>query len=392
MKILIASDTYIYQTSGAANMVEELARGLRRRGHEVRVLAPADGRRSFQQGDDVFLSSYPAFYYPDLRISMAYRDPLLRQLADWSPDLIHAHTEGSMYRMACRIAEKTGAPLIMTAHTNYEHFVFGPLRGTGPVGRIMRIYGKRIYRNAAAVISPSEKGRSLSQLEPARDRLHVIPNGIRPGRMRDGVGWENTERLLRYWELQDSGCIAIVLTRLSREKNIEELLRFFPGLLKEIPRARLLIVGDGPDRRRLESICRKLNLSGQVRFTGRVEPDEVQHYYAMGKVFLSASTFEMHSIACLEAMASGLPLVCRRDSWLKGVLEEGANGYSYTSEQEFIGSMKKIFKDPALHRRMKEESLRRAERFSMDHCLDQTLRLYEQVSGGGGREKERDEG
>ena len=68
MKILIASDTYVFQTSGAANVVIVLVEGLRRLGHDVRVLAPANGRDSYINGNDYFIRSIPAFVYPDVRL------------------------------------------------------------------------------------------------------------------------------------------------------------------------------------------------------------------------------------------------------------------------------------------------------------------------------------
>lgn len=385
MKILIASDTYIYQTSGASNVVKELANGLRGAGHDVRVLAPSDRVRSFRHGDDYFIRSVPSFYYPDLRISLTRRSPFFDDLVRWKPDLIHIHTEGALYRMARRIAAKTGAPMIMTAHTDYEHWIFRSLRNTFPVRMIMRTYGRSVYRNVDAVISPSEKGRTLSQLQPAGDRLRVIPNGIRPERVQREIDPQKRKDLLRYWDLEDNGCILITLTRISREKNIEELLRYFPALLERMPQARLLIVGDGPDRKRLEFISRKLQLTDCIRFTGRVEPEEVGNYYGLSNIFLCSSTFEMHSISCLEAMTCGLPVVCREDPWIRGVLEEGRNGYSYSTEQEFVRSVVRILTDGELQNRMREGSVQQAEKFTLQHFLEQTMNLYEEVLAGNTR-------
>lgn len=379
MKILIATDTYTFQTSGAANMVKELAQGLRRQGHEVKVLAPSNDHRSFRIDDDYYLRSVRAFYYPDLRMSLAIRDPFLKELKEWDPDLIHLHTEGSMARMARIITAGTRIPIIMTAHTNYGHIVFGPLRETLPARTIMRIYGKWIYRKIPAVITPSEKGRTLAMLQPVRDRLHVVPNGIRLQDLEGETDPEEQEDLRRQYGLKDNGCTLIMVTRLSREKNIPEILRFFPDLLQRIPRAQLLIVGDGPDRRRLQAMCQRLGLREQVTFTGRVPHEQVRNFYGLGDLYVSASTFEMHSISYLESMACGVPLLCREDLCLEGVLEDGVNGLSYSTKEEFLDKAAMILENPSLRKRMGEEAVRRAARFNKERYLQQTLDLYEEV-------------
>lgn len=379
MKILIASDTYIYQTSGAANVVISLAQELRRRGHDVKVLAPANERASHKEGDDFFIRSIPALVYPDVRLCPARRDPLLDELTRWKPELIHLHTEGSIARMARSIAAQTGAPLVMTAHTDYAHYVFGRLRNSAPVRFVMKTWGKRLYRPVTAVIAPSEKARSFAMLQPAAGRVTVIPNGIRLEKYQRPVTAREKTALFDKYALKDNGCTLVMITRVSKEKNILEILRYLPALLKKLPQAQLIIAGDGPDRARLEAYCAKRRLTEHVRFAGRVPPDEVYRYYALGNVFVSASTFEVHSLSYLEAMAAGLPLVCREDASLRGVLAEGENGLTYRTENEFVDAVAQILRDRALQENMRKQALLKAKDFSMDRFVDRTLALYEAV-------------
>ncbi len=379
MKILLASDAYIYQTSGVSNVVISLAQGLRRRGHDVRVLAPADGRTSFRDGGDIFIRSLPSLLYPDVRLCAVRRDPLLDELTGWRPELIHLHTEGSMARMARRVAEETRAPLVITMHTDYACYVFGRFRTAPPVRGLMRACGKRHFRDASAVIAPSEKARRFAMLEPASDRLTVGPNGIRLESVQKPVSAEERAALYRQLGMRDTGCTLVMITRLSREKNIMEILQYLPGVIEAMPEAQLLLAGDGPDRRRLEAYCTDHGLSDRVRFTGRIAPEEVCRYYALGDVFVSASTFEVHSISCLEAMACGLPLVCREDDSLLGVLEDGVNGRTYRTQAGFVDAVTGILGDGALRDAMRENALRKAADFSHERFLDRTLALYERV-------------
>ncbi len=386
MRILLASDGYVYQTNGVANVVVSLKEGLREAGHEVKVLALANDLHSRREGEDYFIRSAPSLFYPDVRVSFVNRHPLLRELEEWHPDLIHLHTEASVARMAYRLAKKTGAPLVMTTHTDYAHYLFGKRKDSRAVRKLMTAWGKLVYQPADRVIAPSEKARHFAQLACVSDRVTVIPNGIPLSRYQRPVSPEERAALFEKWGLSDQGCTMVMITRMSREKNIEEILRYLPGLMRREPRAQLILVGDGPDRERLERLSRELELTAHVRFTGRIRPEEVYLYYAMGDLFVSASTFEVHSLSYLEAMAGGLPLLCRDDPCLLGVLADGENGRIYRTEETFLDAAAEILGNPALRQRMREEALSRIQGFSEEQFIRNTIQLYTSLC----REKEED--
>ena len=129
----------------------------------------------------------------------------------------------------------------------------------------------------------------------------------------------------------------------------------------------------------LQHLTHKLGLDDSVTFPGFVPHDETYKYYKLGMVFLSASTFEMHSLTYLEAMACGLPLVCRDDPCLQGVLEDGVNGYVYHDEKEFTENVLKILSDDGLRAKMSEISLKRSKEFSEQAFAENMLRLYERL-------------
>ncbi len=379
MKILIASDSYKFQTSGAANVVITLANGLRRRGHSVKVLALSNTGHSYRDGDDYYIRSLPFPVYPDLRTSFVRRDPLLDELKAWKPDVIHLHTEGCIARMTRKIAAADHAPLVMTSHTDYAQFVFGRFCETLPVRLMAKEWGRFAYRGTRAVIAPSEKALSFSQLRTVARRSVVIPNGIRLSQFQKNFSAEERAALFAKWGLRDNGKTLVMVSRISKEKNIREILGFLPALLRREPDAQLVIAGDGPERAELEAYSRTLGLTDCVRFTGRIPPEEVYRYYDMGQVFVSASTFEVHSLTYLEALSCGLPLVCRADPCLKGVLEDGENGYAYHTERDFVESVSRILDDGTLRARLCAGAIERAQNFSDERFVDRTLALYEKV-------------
>lgn len=383
MKILLVSDAFRFSTNGVANVVTVLESGMRRLGHDVKVLTLSDRKESYREGDYYFIGSYPSHVYPDVRVSFIRSDPLLQELIAWKPDLVHLHTEGSVAHMARAVANGAEAPLVMTVHTDYALYAFGRFHESKPVRALMNAIGKRFYRDAAAVTIPSEKARSFPQLLSVTDRIVPVPNGIRLERYQKPVSAAEKAELFARWGLKDNGFTLVMVTRVSREKNIMEILRFLPALLRELPEAQLLIVGDGPDRKRLEKYAADSGLKDRVTFTGRIPPDEVYRYYAMGDVFVSASVFEVHSMSYLEAMSCGLPLVCREDASLLGVLENGVNGYTFRTESEFTARVAEILRDRERRDRMGENAARRAQEFSDQHFVENMLRAYGDVLNSG---------
>lgn len=379
MKILIASDSYKYQTSGASNVVIAMADELRRRGQDVKILAMSNRRESFKDGDDYYIKSLPGLVYPDARFSPVIKDPLLKELKEWRPDIIHMHTEMSAARMARSIAAYDHTPYIMTSHTDYGRFVFGHYCNLRPVRMLCKEVGRIAYRNAAVVTVPSSKALSFPQLNTLSDRVVVIPNGISLEKYGKRSLDSERQALFKQWGLKDNGHTIVMVTRISREKNINEIVSCFPAILDELPDAQLLIVGDGPEREKLENIVAESGISRQVTFTGRIPPEKVYMYYDMGDVFVSASTFEVHSLTYLEAMSHGLPLICRNDPCLKGVLSDGVNGYAYRTRSEFVDDVIRVLTHDQLRERMGTASLDKSQEFSVECCVDRMLELYKKV-------------
>ena len=120
-------------------------------------------------------------------------------------------------------------------------------------------------------------------------------------------------------------------------------------------------------------------MSEHITFVGFVKPEETYRYYKLGVEFLSASTFEMHSLTYLEAMACGLPLICRNDPCLQDVLTDGFNGYIYNTQEEFTEKALKLLQNESLRKEMAKNSLQRSMEFSEDALADRMLNLYSEI-------------
>lgn len=168
------------------------------------------------------------------------------------------------------------------------------------------------------------------------------------------------------------------LGRLAAEKNHAQLVRLLAAQ-PEQSRPWLVFVGDGPARPDLEALTRELKLTDRVRFAGMVKPDEVPRWYRVGDIFVSASQSETQGLTYFEGMACGLPVLCRADPCLDGVVENGFNGWQWKDEAEFASALNTIISDPALRGQLRQNALATAARYSAEHFAQQVLDAYQQA-------------
>lgn len=376
MKILIASDSY-KQINGVSNSVSLLVHGLRELGHEVKVLSLSENRKSYREGDDYYIASVDALIYPDMRLSMAVWDDLIEELVDWKPDIAHIQTEFSAKWLAMKVVKKCEIPYVMTSHTNYEEY-FKSKKINGTLSRlIIQTFERIVYGKADTLIVPSYKIQELVEIYKVKCPVVVIPTGIELSnhpRIEEGK-----QELLGQLGIKNNNKILVTVSRISKEKNIDELIAFMPALLKKDPDVTLLIVGGGPHLEHLKKKVDSLGLRDNVRFTGMVPSEEVYKYYQLGNIFVSGSTFETQGLTYVEALANALPLVCREDKCLINIIEQGKNGFTYTDEAGFIEHILTILNDVDLQESMSKLSVKKSAAFSKEVFVSSVEQLYEEI-------------
>ncbi len=379
MKILLVTDAYTHLTNGVAVVVATLYNTFREKGHDVRVLTVSGDREAHKDGDVYYMPSFRVPLYPDLRMSFVHRHPFLTELKKWKPDIVHIHSEASAARMARSVAKAAGARIVMTWHTDYAKFAFHKYHSLGVVHFSARNLMKAVYHGTSIITVPSYKAKRMLDGYGLKYPNVVIPNGILLGRFQKPLTDDEKEKLREQYHIPKDSKVLVIVSRLSSEKNISEIIEFFPSLLREDPKLHLLIAGTGPDKKHLEHLTEQLGLNEKVTFAGFVKPEETYRCYKLGTAFFSASTFEMHSLTYLEAMACGLPLICRDDPCLEGVLKDGFNGYCYQTKEEFVEKTLRLLKDESLRQEMAEHSLSHSENFSEEAFANKMLSLYRQL-------------
>lgn len=328
MKILLTTDTWTPTVNGVVTSTVNLRAELTARGHDVRVLTLAGGCHTQQADGVTFLGSLDAgLIYPGARLRAPALDNALQELIAWQPDVVHSQCEFSTFAPARRIARACGAPLIHTYHTVYEDYThyFSPSRRMGR--RLAALFTRAVCASADAVIAPTPKIQRLLRSYGVQCPVRVIPTGLDLRRFTAAPD----PALRTSLGLPDRGPVLLYLGHLAKEKNIAELIAAMP----DIPGAALLIVGDGPERPALEAQAEALGLAGRVIFAGMVPPAQVPRYYALADAFVSASTSEAQGLTYIEALAAGLPLLCRADPCVEALIRPGEGGWVYHSAREF---------------------------------------------------------
>ena len=375
MKVLITSDLYIPSINGVVASILSLKQGLEERGHEVRILTLSPTMHSYVEGDVTYIGSLNAGkVYPGARLRYALAHPLLQDLIEWKPDVVHSNCELSTFLMARQIAKKTGAPLVHTYHTVYEDYThyFSPSKRVGKsiVKRLSRVIAHR----TDTIIVPSVKILNLLEGYDITTPLKVIPTGIDQKKFS-----EHTEldiaAMRKECGIPEGNSVAISIGRLAKEKNIEQLIEYMKAFVGEP--VTLLIIGDGPYRGQLEKRAEESGVpKSQIVFYGAVPPSEVGKYYHMGDIFVSASTSETQGLTYFEALSCGLPVLARRDACLDGVIDPGRNGWEFDDCVDFEEHLRWYITNKADHVRMHEAALETGAKFSIQAFAESIENVY----------------
>jgi len=379
-KILITTDLYTVSTNGVVTSVQNLFDELTALGHDVRILTISDTLHSRKEGAVYYIRSMPLkAVYPDLRMPTSFRHKLIQEIIDWKPDVVHSQCEFFSYQFASRISKITGAPLVHTYHTLYEQYLTSYIIPSKRAGDFLAKYLSRgRLRKVDTLVAPTQKVENTLQNYGMKAPISVVPSGISLEQHFQRLAPEERLEKRRSLGIADENQVLINLGRLGGEKNLGELLEYFAVARKKNENLKFLIVGDGPAKEDLEKQAKKLEVEKYVIFTGMVPPGEVQNYYQLGDVFVSASTSETQGLTYIEAAANGLPLLCRQDDCLADVLQEGENGYEFTSAEEFLGAIDAVM-DPAWRETAAKRSEEIAASFDKKTFGEAIESIYESV-------------
>ncbi len=290
--IEVVTDTYAPDINGVALSLARLCNGLRQRGHRVEVIRSGRGNEG-----EIPVPWWPLPGYWEIRVGAPLPGQLRRRWRANRPDIIYVAIETPLGFTAMRTARKLGIPVIGGFHTNFREYLlqYGMRRFAGKVWSYQKWFHGRLARTL--VPSPDARTRLL---DAGFANVAVLGRGV------DTTLFHPQRRnpdLRREWGVADDSPVALVVGRVSSEKNIGLAIHAFRRMRQSLPGLACVVVGDGPVRARLEKE------NPEVRFTGYRTGEALAACYASADIMLFPSETETFGNVLLEGMASGLAIL-----------------------------------------------------------------------------------
>jgi glycosyltransferase involved in cell wall biosynthesis len=319
LRIIIGADTFPPDINGAARFGHQLATGLAARGHEVHVLCPSDtGPAGVSTTGGVTVHRVAAHRtpcHPTFRVSLPWqaRRAAERLLDDVLPDIVHVQAHFSVGRALVGAAADLRVPVVATNHFMPENLipylpVPGPLRDT--LTRLGWRDLARVFRRARVVTAPTPTAVAMLRRHGFPDAVPVSC-GVDLDRFAGGGSAEPRTVLF--------------VGRLDEEKRVHELLL----AAAKVPGLRVELIGDGSCRPALTELTHRIGITDRVNFLGFVSDEELVDAYRRCTVFCMPGVAELQSLATMEAMAAGKPVVVADAVALPHLVVPGRNGWLF---------------------------------------------------------------
>jgi glycosyltransferase involved in cell wall biosynthesis len=366
------TETYPPEINGVAHTVHRAVTWLAQRGHLLQVVRPrqaTDGASSERCAHpsgltETLTSGMPIPMYRDLRMGLALPGSLARMWRRTRPELVHIATEGPLGWAALRAARRLRIPTSSDFRTNFH--LYSAHYGLRVAQPLALTYLRWFHNCTALTMVPTRTMHE--QLAGAGFRnLAVVGRGVDTQLFAPA---RRSEALRRAWGARPGDLVVLYVGRLAPEKNVGLVLRAFAVLRKAHPAARLVLVGDGPQRASMMASHR------DAVFTGWQRGADLARCYASGDVFLFPSMTETFGNVVLEALASGLALAAYAHGAAQEHVQHEHNGLlaAFGRQDEFIAQALRLATDRQLRARLREAAWRCASALAWEGILQQLER------------------
>jgi L-malate glycosyltransferase len=363
-----------YPTFGGSGVVAtELGKGLAKKGHEIHFITYSQPTRLdfFSENlfyHEVYMEPYPLFAYPPYELALASK--MVDVVRYEKLDLLHVHyaiPHASAAYMAKQILKSQGIsiPVVTTLHGT-DITLVGKNASYAPV-----VTFSINESDGITAVSESLRQETYQHFEIHKD-IAVVYNFI------DLERFKKQKKDHFKTAISPGGEKVIVHTSNFRKvKRVDDVIRIFHQIREVVP-ARLLLVGDGPERPKMEKLCRELKICDDVRFLGKLEA--VEEVLSVADLFLMPSEKESFGLAALEAMACEVPVVSSDAGGLPELVVNGVSGFTCPVGDTRQMTEKALFilADENLPR-FKEAALARAQEFDISRILPQYEAVYRRV-------------
>ena len=364
----------LYPTFGGSGIVAtELGKALSRKGHQIHFITYSQPVKLGILRENIYYhevstSDYPLFEYTP------YEQVLTSKLVDVVKyeklDLLHVHyaiPHASAAYMAQQILKDQGIeiPFITTLHGTDITLV-----GKDPSFEPVITFSIN-KSNVVTAVSQSLKEDTIEHFNIKKD-IKVVPNFICLDDYKQTNNQKYKNRIAKNNEK-----IITHISNFRKVKRIQDVLRCFKIINESLP-AKLILVGDGPERPKMERFCRELNIANHVNFLGNLK--STKEVLNISDLFILPSSSESFGLAALEALACGVPVIATNRGGIPEVVENGKSGYlsDVANFKEMAKNALVILTNESVHEKFRENAIKSAEKFDIQNVLPKYEDIYKE--------------
>lgn len=376
MRVLFTGQSYYRKDNGQAVFMIRLAEGLARAGHAVMALAPSESgvaQRKLIKG--VWVQTVPALHLVHNLNLTAFSDGLVDDtIAGFAPDIVHIQDHFFLNRTVLRLARRRHIPIVGTNHflpANWSNNLYIPRSVQGVVHKAMWKDMLQVYNQLDAVTTPTETAVAILRKQDIQIPVKAISCGVDQDEF---YPMPELDRMAvrEHYHLATDRPVLLYVGRVDREKGLDSLLQ--AAALAEHDDFQIAIGGKGMHRDTLIEMVDDLGLGARVVFPGYIPSDDLPVLLNSVDAFVMPSAAELQSIATLEAMSCGRPILAANARALPELVEHGVNGYLFGPHNEVSlrDTIRQFLAHPERWVAMGEASLEKVR----PHQLQRTVVCY----------------
>ncbi|HKB88082.1 MAG TPA: glycosyltransferase [Patescibacteria group bacterium] len=376
MRILFVTATYLPTINGISLSIKLQKDELIARGHKVTIIAPKHHDQRKESGV-IRLPSLPNPRYPDypIIVPIPYEDSHFKVLGK-KFDVVYFHHPFYLGETAILLAKYFKCPSVFFYHTQYDEYpktILPKEISYKPVRKYIINHIKELGSKVDHIVVETPTLKNKLRLFGVKNAISVVTSGRQSMKIME----ISKTKLRTMYGLPINNTIILCVSRLSKEKNLETLIKIMKDL-KTKKKVTLVIAGDGPERSNFEKLVAKFNLINII-FLGNIDYNKLPEIYSLADIFAYPSKTDTQAIVLIEAMSAGLPLVGFNSPGPKDFIINNKNGILCANIGDFKKSLNKLIIDSKLREKMGRTSTLYAKDYSFSVSMDKIEQTLEKV-------------
>ncbi len=366
MRIAIVSDTFYPDINGIST---SLLNHLSYLSKDNKIIVFTVEKKDSPKLDNIKFVYFKKFkFLKTIDLAVPNQKLFDKEFDNFEPDVLHIHTPSPLALAAIKKAKRSKVPIIATYHSILaEQLGYLPIPKAPKIPKLKSLswrYTIKFYNSINLIIAPSNFVKKILVSKGVKTPIEIVSNGVDQKNFHKTV----TEKYVIP--------TILFIGRLGYEKNIDVLIKAFKNVESNY---KLLIIGDGPDYKKLKSLSEKLKLKNII-FKGFIKNDDLIEYYNKAHIFITLSKVETEGIVILEAMMCGLPIICINQGASKDIVKNNFNGFVVKdSLQDISNAINLLIKNNSLREKFSSNSIWLAKKYDVKNSINKLEKIYKRI-------------